>query len=77
MLKINSSLRKLSVDPKTSSSVIEPVQQASTPGMTKAGFCGLDPWGIDPHFAHCILIEQVQAAAAIHEDSREVESVDN
>ena len=32
--KINSSLRKLSGDPKTTSSVIEPVQQASTPGMT-------------------------------------------
>ena len=31
--KINSSLRKLSGDPKTTSSVIEPVQQASTPGM--------------------------------------------
>ena len=32
--KINSSLRKLSGDPKTTSSVIEPVQLASTPGMT-------------------------------------------
>ena len=32
--KINSSLRKLSGDPKTTSSVIEPVQRASTPGMT-------------------------------------------
>ena len=30
----NSSLGKLSRDPKTTSSVIEPVQQASTPGMT-------------------------------------------
>ena len=34
MSKINSSLRKLSGDPKTTSSVIEPVQLASTPGMT-------------------------------------------
>ena len=41
--KINSSLRKLSGDPKTTSSVIEPVQQASTPGMTplKVVFVGL------------------------------------
>ena len=34
MLKINSSLGKLSGDPKTTSSVIEPVQWVSTPGMT-------------------------------------------
>ena len=33
-MKINSSLRKLSGDAKTTSSVIEPVQHASTPGMT-------------------------------------------
>ena len=32
--KINSSLRKLSGDPKTTSSVTEPVQLASTPGIT-------------------------------------------
>ena len=32
--KIKSSLRKLSGDPKTTSRVIEPVQLASTPGMT-------------------------------------------
>ena len=32
--KINSSLWKLSGDPKMTSSVIEPVQRASTPGMT-------------------------------------------
>ena len=32
--KINSSLRKLSGDPKTTSSVIEPMQWASTPGIT-------------------------------------------
>ena len=34
MSKINSSLLKLSGDPKTTSSVIEPVQRASTLGMT-------------------------------------------
>ena len=34
MSKINSSLRKLSGDLKTTSSVTEPVQLASTPGMT-------------------------------------------
>ena len=41
--KINSSLRKLSGDPKTTSSVTEPVQWASTPGMTplKVVFVGL------------------------------------
>ena len=32
--KINSSLRKLSGDPKTTSSMIEPVQRTSTPSMT-------------------------------------------
>ena len=32
--KINSSLWKLSGDPKTTSNVIEPVQRASTPGFT-------------------------------------------
>ena len=43
MSKINSSLRKLSGDPKTTSSVIEHVQWASTPGMTplKVVFVGL------------------------------------
>ena len=34
MSKINSSLRKLSGGPKTTSSVTEPVQLASTPGIT-------------------------------------------
>ena len=34
MSKINSLLRKLSEDPNTTSSVIEPVHQASKPGMT-------------------------------------------
>ena len=33
-IEINSSLRKLSGDPKTTSGVIEHVQQASTPGIT-------------------------------------------
>ena len=39
----NSSLRKLSGDPKTTSSVIEPVQWASMPGMMplKVVFVGL------------------------------------
>ena len=43
MSKINSSLQKLSGDPKTTSSVTEPVQWASTPGMTplKVVFVGL------------------------------------
>ena len=43
MSTINYSLRKLSGDPKTTSSVIEPVQQASTLGMTplKVVFVGL------------------------------------
>ena len=41
--KIISLLRKLSGEPKTTSSVIEPVQRASTPGMTplKVVFVGL------------------------------------
>ena len=43
----------------------------------KGGFGGFDPSGIYTHFAHCILIDQVQAAAAIHKDSSEVESVDD
>ena len=33
MSKINSSLRKLSIDLKTTSSMTEPVQLASTPGL--------------------------------------------
>ena len=42
-IEVNSSLRKLSGDPKTTSSVTEPVQWASTHGMTplKAVFVGL------------------------------------
>ena len=43
----------------------------------EGGFGGFDPRGIDAHFAHCVLIKQVQAAAAIHKDSREVESVND
>ena len=43
----------------------------------KGGFGGFDPQGIDTHFAHCILIEQVQAAAAVHKDSSEVKSVND
>ena len=79
MSKTNSSLQKLSGDPKTSSNVIEPVQQASTPGMTplKAAFVGFILEGAMPYFAHCILIEQVKAAATVHEDSCEMESVDD
>ena len=43
----------------------------------KGGFSGFDPRGVYTHFAQCILIEQVQAAATIHEDSCEMESVDD
>ena len=43
----------------------------------KGGFGGFDPRGIYTHFAHCILIEQVQAAAAVHKDSSEVKSVND
>ena len=52
MSKINSSLQKLSGDPKTTSSVTEPVQLASTPGMTplKVVFVGLILEGSMPIF---------------------------
>ena len=43
----------------------------------KGGFSGFDPRGVYTHFAHCILIEQVQATAAVHEDSCEMKSVDD
>ena len=43
----------------------------------KGGFGGFDPQGIDTYFSHCILIEQVQAAAAVHKDLSEVKSVDD
>ena len=43
----------------------------------KGGFGGFDPRGIDTHFSHCILIEQVQAVAAVHKDSSEVKSVND
>ena len=79
MWKINSSLQKLSGDPKTTSSVTEPVKLASTPGMTplKVVFVGLILEGSNAHFPHCILIKQVQDAAAVHEDSSEVKSVND
>ena len=79
MSKINSSLRKLYGDPKTTSSVTEPVQLASTPGMTplKVVFVGLILEGLMPIFLHCVLVKQVQATAAIHEDSSEVKSVND
>ena len=79
MSKINSSLQKLFGDPKTTSSVTEPVQLASTPGMTplKVVFVGLILEGSMPIFHTCILIKQVQAAAAVHEDSSEVKSVND
>ena len=43
----------------------------------KGGFSGSDPRGVYTHFAQCILIEQVQAAAAVYKDSSEVKSVDD
>ena len=43
----------------------------------KGGFGGFDPRGVYTHFAHCILIKQVQAAAAVHKDSSEMKSVNN
>ena len=51
-MKINSSLWKLSGDPKTTSSVTEPVQLASTPGMTplKVVLVGLILGGSMPIF---------------------------
>ena len=79
MSKINSSLQKLSGDPKTTSSVTEPVQWASTPGMTplKVVFVGLILEGSIPIFVHCVMIKQVQAAVAVHKDSSEVKFVDD
>ena len=78
MSKINYSLRKLSGDPKTTSSVTEPVQLASTPGITplKVVFVGLILEGSMP-ILHCILIKQVQDAVAVHQDSSEVKSVND
>ena len=40
-------------------------------------FCGFDPRGVYTHFAHCVLIKQVQAAAAVRKDSSEVKSIDD
>ena len=59
MSKIHSSLRKLSGDPKTTSSVTEPVQLASTPGMTplKVVFVGLIRDGLMPILCIVSLIE--------------------
>ena len=59
--------------------MIEPVQWISTPGMMplKVVLVGLILEGSNTHFAHCILIERVQAAAAVHKDSSEVKSVDD
>ena len=75
MSKINSSLQKLSGDPKTTSSVTEPVQLAYDAFKGRSG--GFNPRGIDAHFPHCILVKQVQAAAAVHKDSNEVKSINN
>ena len=71
MSKINSLLRELSGDPKSTSSVTEPVQLASAPGMMplKVVFVGL--------IFDYILIKQVQAAATVHQDSGEVKSVND
>ena len=41
----------------------------------KGSFGGLDPCWIDAHFVHCILIEQVEVVATVHEDSCKVESI--
>ena len=58
--------------------MIVPVQWASTPDDTfEGGFSGFDPRGVYTHFAHCILIEEVQAAAAVHKYSGEVKFVDD
>ena len=43
----------------------------------KGGFCGLDPSGIDTHFAHCMLIEQIEAATSVHKDARQVKSIND
>ena len=43
----------------------------------KGGFSGFYSRGIDTHFSHCILIKQVQAAAAVHKDSSEVKSIND
>ena len=71
MSKINSWLQKLSGDPKTTSNVIEPVQRASTPGITplEVVLVGLILEGSMP-ILRSVLIKQVQAAAAVHKDSR-------
>ena len=40
-------------------------------------FCGFGPSGVYNHFAHCVLIKQVQAAATVHKDLSEVKSVND
>ena len=76
MSKIKSSLWKLSGEPKTTSSIINPVQQASTPGITpsKAVSVGLV---LDGSITDGVLIKHVKTVAAVHEDSREMESIDD
>ena len=78
MSKINSSLRKLSGEPNTTFSVSEPVQQASTPGITplKVLLLGLILDGSMP-IADSVLINQVETVAAVHKDSSEMVSVDD
>ena len=54
-------------DPNTTSSVMVPVQRASTPGMTplKVVLLGLILDGLIPIFL-CILVCQAEAAPSIH-----------
>ena len=35
------------------------------------------PLHIDAHFTDCMVIEKFEAAATVHEDSREVESIND
>ena len=43
----------------------------------KGRFCGFDPRGVYAHFAHYILIEQIEATATVHEDLCQVESIND
>ena len=43
----------------------------------KGIFSGFDSWRVNTHFLDCVLIEQIKIAATVHEDSRDVESIDN
>ena len=58
--------------------MIEPEQRASTPGITplKVVFVGLILDGSMP-ILRTVLVEQVEAATVVHEDSREVESIND